>query len=513
MVADRKTLLLRAKAKQIRRHRQSQRQPQDLSWGEVGSQALENLGPSAKQFASDMTAIVRDPKATVRGVGNVLLGTMQLAVPGEQGSEKYAEQVGRFFANRYGGMENLKKTIATDPVGFLADASAVLTLGGGAAARAPGMLGTVGRVARTTGTMVDPIMAPAKVASKVGGAVVSPAVSGILGLTTGAHSEPIRIAASAGKTGGELGKRFRDAMRGDLPLDQVVTEARTALGNMYTKRAAAYRSGMSGIKGDPTILSFDGVDKAMAGVTGVKRFKGVDIAPKTANIRKEINDAITDWKKLDPAEYHTVEGFDALKQKIGDIRESVQYGTPERKVADAAYHAVRDQILKQAPEYGKVMKQYWQATDELDNIQKSLSLGKKASAETALRKLQSIVRNDVSSAYGKRADYAKVLEEAGAPGLSETMAGQALRDLMPRGLSRVGALGIGGGGMYFDPLAAGGYLAASSPRLVGEAAHAAGRASGMMSKVPPATLPLMYQLQRSALLNSSGIPSADPQQF
>jgi len=47
------------------------------------------------------------------------------------------EATKQFFANRYGGEEELKNTIATDPVGFLTDISTVLTGGGSLAAGRP----------------------------------------------------------------------------------------------------------------------------------------------------------------------------------------------------------------------------------------------------------------------------------------------------------------------------------------------------------------------------------------
>ena len=221
----------------------------------------------------------------------------------------------------------------------------------------------------------------------------------------------------------------------------------------------------------------------MANVEGIGSFKGKDLSPSTAGVREQIRAHVEDWKTSDPAEFHTVEGLDALKRAIGDVRDSTQPRTPERVVADRMYQAVRGEITKQAPEYAKVMQDYAQASDLLKDIERSLSLGEKANTETAIRKLQAIMRNDVSSAYGKRGDYAKALEAAGATGLSEQMAGQAMSSMLPRGLrgGAVGTTAVGGAGASMvDPsflLPAATIGAVSSPRLVGELAHAAGRAS------------------------------------
>ena len=52
---------------------------------------------------------------------------LNLIIPGEQGNEQIAKEVGNFFAQRYGGLENIKKTFATDPIGMLSDVSIILT--------------------------------------------------------------------------------------------------------------------------------------------------------------------------------------------------------------------------------------------------------------------------------------------------------------------------------------------------------------------------------------------------
>ena len=235
------------------------------------------------------------------------------------------------------------------------------------------------------------------------------------------------------------------------------------------------------------MLSFDPVTDAWKNIQGVKSYKGRSLSKSTAEIRKKLESEISEWQQLDPKEFHTVEGFDALKQSIGDIRESTQYGTPERKVANEVYHAVRKSIVDQAPEYAKVMKGYETGSKHLRDVEKALSLGEKAAAETALRKLQAIVKNDVSSAYGQRGIFADELQAAGASGLKERMAGMQASSFVPRGLSSVvypgaaAAATTASGGLSIPAVLAAG--AATSPRLVSEAAHAGGRAA-RVSGVP-----------------------------
>lgn len=335
---------------------------------------------------------------------------------------------------------------------------------------------------QTKGTAYEPyarigaaIAAPGA-AAKTGTALVD--AFSVIGPGTGRKS--VETAFTSGMKGGEAGQAFRDNMRGNVPLDDVVTEAKGAVSNMRRARGDEYRAGMSGVAADTAVLNFDDIDRAIQQTSSVKKFKGQDLAPETADIRQRVNEAIGQWKGLNPAEYHTAEGMDALKQRLGSIKDSLPYNTPERLVAERAYNAVRDTIVKQAPDYAKVMKGYEQASTQIGEIEKTLSLGKQSSTDTALRKLQSVTRNNVNTNYGKRADLAEVLAESGAPNLMEKLSGQAMNTWAPRGLNKVVAGGSMAGSLI-NPAALAA-LPAMSPRLVGEVAHGAGRVAGVVPK-------------------------------
>ncbi len=130
------------------------------------------------------------------------------------------------------------------------------------------------------------------------------------------------------------------------------------------------------------------------------------------------------------------------------------------------------------------MKGYEEASGVIKEIEKTLSLNPKASVDTALRKLQSVLRDNVNTNYGRRAELVDFLTRAGAPHLMEKLAGQSLSSVSPRGLSRVivggegasalGALALGHPGAA---AALGGGILTSSPRLVGGTAHLLGAAS------------------------------------
>jgi hypothetical protein len=469
-----------------------------MSWGEAGTKAVQNIPKSAGEFAGNIYQAVRHPMDTATALKDVFVGGVQNAIPewmqaeSAKGQREKASAVGQFFKDRYGGMENIKQTLANDPVGLLADASTVATGGGALLAKAPGLAGKIGNVTKTVGQAIDPITLAGKVVKPVanfaGNRVAN--VIGDLGTHTGAES--IRQAARAGYAGGQHADDFQSALRGTSSIDDVVTDAKRAVGNLAKGRSNAYKASMAGISADKSILDFAPIDLAMNNAMSMGQYKGKSISTSTTKTLKQIKDVVDDWKNSDPAIYHTPEGLDALKKSIGDIRDSTEFRTPSRTVADNIYHAVKTQIVKQAPEYGKAMEGYSAASKQIKDLEKGLSLGEKATTDTALRKLQSVMRNNANTNYGKRVDMANTLKDAGAPTLMSKLAGQSMSSWAPRGLQNVAALGYGGAGYLLGGIpGAAATMAVQSPRLMGEAAYYAGKAAKPTSKAMQAISPYL----------------------
>ncbi len=125
------------------------------------SEMAKNILPSAGRFASDMAQPFIHPIDTSRAVGNLAMGAVEKLIPGEQGHERYADQVGHFIKDRYGSFDAVKQTAMSDPVGMLADASGLLTGGGMLAARAPGK---IGKAMSGAGAAIDPLNVAANTA-------------------------------------------------------------------------------------------------------------------------------------------------------------------------------------------------------------------------------------------------------------------------------------------------------------------------------------------------------------
>jgi hypothetical protein len=427
------------------------------------------------------------------GLQNILPESLVNAIGRDQASIDAANRLGQFYVQRYGGVENAKRTIANDPAGFMADISTILSGGS-----------TVAPKLATAASFVDPLSLAAKAATATakGGAKLA---GEALGVTTGAGSEAIKQAYRAGREGGETSQQFRENITGRAPVTDVLDIAKENLSNINQAKQAEYRSGMVNIKNDKSILDFAGIDKSMNAATNKTTYKGKIVNQRAADELDQVKNIVNDWKAQNPAEYHTPEGLDALKKRVGDVLEGIPY---EQKTARSAvgdiYKSIKSEITKQAPTYANVMKQYSESSDLIREIERSLSLGNKAAADTGIRKLQSLMRSNVNTNFGQRTNLARQLVQQGGQDIFPALGGQALSEITPRGLQRataipqsLGAFSLGG-----IPAAAGSLLA-SSPRIVGEGAYGLGLLGRGLDTASGA-IPLAFDPRTYNLLYQSG---------
>lgn len=432
---------------------------------------LQNVPESAINAAQGIYQTVRHPIQSVENIGSLGKGIAQkLGLSSGTDSIKYADAAWDYLKSRYGSASAIKKSFHDDPVGVILDASTVL---GGAELTGIRGLSEAARVA-------NPLNAVGKVAG--------PLASKVLGVTTGVGGESVSQAYQAGKAGGAASQAFTEQMRGSAPMEEVVTDAKAAVTKLRQERGAEYTQAMAKMgKQQYKILDFTDIDKAVDNT--VKKYKGVSISPSVEKVQSEIKSIVDNWKTFAPAQYHTAEGLDALKQRIGDISSNLPYNTPQKTAADSVYNAIKSTIVKQAPEYADIMKGYSEASEQIREIEKTLSINPKANIDTSLRKITSSLRNNVNANFGRRKELVEFLQRSGAAHLLAKIAGQSLNSLEPRGLARLGAYGIGAESLMAlansNPAMAikvASSLILNSPRLVGEAAHLTGKVSGPASQ-------------------------------
>ena len=184
-----------------------------------------------------------NPKETAKGVKNLVIGTAQKLIPGEQEFEKYPDAIWEQLVKEYGSYDAIKETIATRPAKVLLDVSSLLS-GAGTAVRATGALGKAEKVGKL----------------------------GKMAQRAGATIEPI----SAIKTGiAQIGKRVKP----DLPRSMFESAAKFSKVLPKKERMARAQTALEhGIS-----PSYKGVDKALEKVWALKR----TVDDKVANLTME----------------------------------------------------------------------------------------------------------------------------------------------------------------------------------------------------------------------------------
>lgn len=457
------------------------------TWSSIPGEALSNVPGSAWEYGKDIAQAVAHPFQTGANLAKTIGGGVQMAgqaagLPGIDTSlVPGAQAVAEHYKKKYGSVEGFKEALATDPVGTAGDLSMLFTGPGGAAARLPGVAGKIGNVVAKTGSLIDPLTPVVK-----GAELTARGAVGVAGGMTGTGGRPATLALETGLEGGSVAPKFREELRGTAAAGDVVNEAMGAVGNLRDAMTAKYQQDIAKVGKDKTILSWNDIDTTIDEMNKVGRFGSTDrdLYKSTKSVRNKITKVLDEWKDLRASEHWTPAGFDAMKKEIGDIvYNKTEPRTPARRVGEMVYNSIKNSIVKQVPEYKGYMEAYEKSLKLEKEMQRTLSLNPDAPLDTSLRKLQSLMRNNVTTAYGRRAELGKVLEQSGAPDLMPRLAGSALSSWAPRGLAAktvaggsipaalITALSTGG----LAPLAGLAALPFTSPRIVGELAHGAGR--------------------------------------
>ena len=297
---------------------------EERSWAQVPGEALSNIGSSAYNNAAALVQPILHPIDTAKSIGRLGVGVAQKATTGGK-YEKYADAAWEALKDRYGGEEQLKKTIATDPVGVLADASMFFSGGGTAAARLPGQLGRAGELAATVGRAIDPLSIAGRgigVMGRGAGNVLA-APSGTLGLPI---AENVRLGYGAGVPGlpgptAAQNRVFTDNMRGNVPIANVARDAVDATRNMGEAASQNYVRGIGATLTGQAEMPFDRIHQAIQNSDNVGRFEGRSLNPAMGPLREQVGAVVGDYRSSPNPAFRTAAGFDALKKELNNIAE------------------------------------------------------------------------------------------------------------------------------------------------------------------------------------------------
>lgn len=464
---------------EIVRHAPKPEQP--MEWSEVGKQAIQNIPQSAVAYGQSLITPFTQPKETAEALGQIGKGAYSKiagAFGAQQSEEKKAQDeaainaIGRFYADRYGSVEGFKTALANDPVGVLADASSVLTLGGGAAARVPGAIGQVGKVATSAGNVIDPLMMAGK-----GVKGVTKATTATLSLpewwTTGASLSSLNTAAKAGL---ENNKTFISHLTGAVKPEDTVRRIEA----VHSKIADDARQTISKRLGDieQVPMSYTPVYQAIQDALPRVALNGTITDKKGYAALNEVFDVVNQFNK-NPQIPATVGNLQELKKSVRRIGQDFPVGTEQWSVVNSVEKAIRNEIAALpngvGQKYLDAMKGWEQRTKELNEIRQNFLQGK--SDATKLRKVLG-VKDDT---FKKN-----LLEELAKydPEIPYAVAGMELSPVFPSGLRGQIAGIVSGSGAFMAgvPQAIGGMLV-HSPRAMGAAQYGIGQIGGIAPRM------------------------------
>lgn len=423
--------------------------PGEMPLADVLGNAVKNAPSSLYGVGESMIQPILHPIDTAESIGDLGKGLYSKAKglivsqdPAKKAEdEAVANAMGEHFAKRYGGYENIKRTFSEDPAGVLADLSTPFTLGGGLAARLPGIAGKAGTVARKVGEAIDPVSlalkGTAKGIEKAGDVFAYP-----MALRSGASVKSLQDAAKAGATGNP---KFWEFYQGAGTASDYVNALEKAAVDAATARNNAYQTSRAGLAYNTQPLSFSGIDRTITDQFNSIRSLGKTIRPNAEKALDEVVAVVNQWKaQPQTAGANAVIDMDALKQRIGDIRDAYSHDPNASRVVSNAYTSVYDTIKKVAPEYAPMMEAYRNSVKELTEVKKGLGVGKNAPVTQVIRK----VLKEQNSKAGNQLFESLARQN---PDLPYMLAGLELSEKLPYGNIRrqlsVGELAGGTGAL------------------------------------------------------------------
>lgn len=432
---------------------------------------------------------------------------------------KGAEQVAELLLPT--GLEeqgaNLASKIAPKASGLAADAlklggkalGGAVDFGGKAAIQTGGNPQETANAALLGGAFPVAGAALGKVASVAGKGALE-----LLGKTTGAgeaslreafnNPNVIKFARSAGSQGGI------EALQ-----EQALQEAKSGLGKIKEARGSAYTKALEGVKAikseiDPIVQGTRDKAKELLTEAGVKIKSGkllnnLDFGTSViekgqGSVTKAVNDVMK-WTENTPA------GLDKLKKKLASHLNEVRDAPGAYQIVKGLRDSVREGLENGVKGYKEMTSGYHSASNLIEDLQKTMSLGDKASKETALKKILNAMRQD----NGLRQDMLRTLGTAGGKDVIGKVAGAQVAPLAARGMAGViegpGA-GFGIGASLLNPAhipALLAYLATSSPRLMAEAISLLGASKGRIL-TPVMKKGLQALIQEASRQNDSQQP-------
>lgn len=437
-----------------------------MAWSEVGSRAIENLGPSVSNQAKNILTAVTHPVDT----GNAIL-TLGKGVAGKTGdaivrafgnepkkwddkekSIAALDNVLGHYKDTYGSVEGFKKGLATDPAAVGMDVASLAPVVG-AGVKAAGLGEKVANAASKTVSLVDPIqtsMRVAKTASSIPPKIVGAVAPVVQGAATGVPSALLKTARGIGESSDATGRAiYRKFLSGNGDVDQIADTASKAVAELKDKAVQQYLSDMGNYSKSTKQLPLDSLMDSTGAPQGVLKDLSDYVGqsgnttrfPRDRAIAQSAYDQVLDTITSPYSSSRTFVDLDNLKRSLQDLAGSATNPSMMGKINAVADH-LKQMIMSVAPEYEKTMSDFQKWSSELRDFKNTLGAGNDKLAATT--KMSKILRA-TKTAKGRNL-FSDLGSTNAGKYLPHMLAGTVASPLTPpvlRGVMETGLIGVG----------------------------------------------------------------------
>ncbi len=302
----------------------------------------------------------------------------------------------------------------------------------------------------------------------------------IQGAVTGTSSETIEQAFNAARKGGKDLDEFTRALRGKTTPEQIVNTLRENIDVVNGQRQQAFRQTLDefgDVVLDTTPAKAGFVSKLQeAGIT-VGENGALDFSKSKLRLvpqsQTKLQTAFADL--MNTPNQATLADVDTTRQAIKAL--SLAGDDPSANLANKLLDdAVRDvrKVGEQVPEYGRMLDEFGETSEFLNELTKGLSTGDRATVDQTYRRMITSLKTNNEA----RKALVEELDTLTGGAITSQIAGQQLSEALPRGIIRAFAASMGGAGFVVGgaPAASSAIvpLIVASPRVTGEFVRALG---------------------------------------
>lgn len=297
------------------------------------------------------------------------------------------------------------------------------------------------------------------------------------GALTGTSAETLQQAFEASYRGGKEADKFTEALRGNVTPENLVNNVRDSIDTVQATNTRMYSEAL-----EPIVNKTVDTSKAKTRVTNkLKDFNikvtddGLDFSESkfrtVPNAQTKIQQAYDEVLTL--GDTSTLGAVDTTRQALRELTLVGEDGSSRsaNSLIEEAIGSVRDSG-KQVDGYEKLLSEFGENAEFLNEIKRSLSAGDKQTIDTAYRKLATSLKTNNE----RRMNLIRELDEATGGFILSDVAGQQLSETLPRGLFRQIGAGMAGAGVVTGGLSTSLIvpMVFASPRVAGEVIRSLG---------------------------------------